>query len=381
MSNNITYLMGAGASADAIPPVDGMKESMMIMIKNLNQYIPPNIHDQGFSTFPFKLQSEIKSIKQIVEDFIWLLKEGEHHITFDTLAWRFYVTGDNISLNRLKRAHIVYFTIIQICSLAHPSISSTLIDKRYDGLIAHISERNKESFRLIGNVKVLTWNYDLQMELSLKRYVGQKIHEIKENFRIYPNHNSLELSTEDLIIQSQFAMVKLNGNAFFDNPSDTGEKLRTTLFDQFFKSKDRAAFLGELAFQYKWLLVNNNKLINEALRYFNFSWESDKEFHGKYIGYGNNLDAAIKIASATEILVVIGYSFPEFNRKVDKILLESMENLRKVYIQDLDPGKIHFTLLKNFPVFKRPVFIGNSEIEFQLEGKDSLRQFLIPSEI
>ena len=36
----------------------------------------------------------------------------------------------------------------------------------------------------------------------------------------------------------------------------------------------------------------------------------------------------------TDILIVIGYSFPFFNRKIDKFILDSMDNLKKIYVQD-----------------------------------------------
>jgi len=38
--------------------------------------------------------------------------------------------------------------------------------------------------------------------------------------------------------------------------------------------------------------------------------------------------------SNTMILVVIGYSFPFFNRDVDRLIIGEMKNLLKVYIQD-----------------------------------------------
>jgi hypothetical protein len=382
MTSNITYLLGAGASAGAIPPVNGMKQRMQDLAVKLNDYVPPAIHETGFRTFPNKLQFDINSIRQIIEDFTWLLKEGEHHITFDTLAKRFYFQGDIVSLNRLKRAHIFYFTIIQICGLAHPSITNTLVDKRYDKFIATVGQNNNGVFRLRGNIKVLTWNYDLQFELSLKRYVNQKVNEIKENFRIFPNHNSFELPNGNLINHNEFGILKLNGNAFFDNPSTTvGETFKTTLFDQFFDNKNKAEFLGELAYQYKWLHVNNNQLMTEAIRYFNFAWESNDEFQDKYDGHQNNLNEAIKIADNTDILVIIGYSFPDFNREVDAKLFENMQNLTKVYIQDINPQKVKSTIIKNFELFQQPVYIGNSEIDFQLEGKDSLDEFAIPAEL
>jgi hypothetical protein len=59
------------------------------------------------------------------------------------------------------------------------------------------------------------------------------------------------------------------------------------------------------------------------------SWE-----HNRNSGYYKALKKSI---DSTEILVVIGYSFPFFNREIDRLLLkESMPNLKKVYFQAPD---------------------------------------------
>jgi hypothetical protein len=41
-----------------------------------------------------------------------------------------------------------------------------------------------------------------------------------------------------------------------------------------------------------------------------------------------------KCVENTDVLIVIGYSFPFFNRKIDKILLEGMPDLSAIYVQD-----------------------------------------------
>jgi len=47
-----------------------------------------------------------------------------------------------------------------------------------------------------------------------------------------------------------------------------------------------------------------------------------------------DLEKVASLVSDTEILVVIGYSFPNFNREVDQLLFDAMKKrLRKVYIQ------------------------------------------------
>jgi hypothetical protein len=64
----------------------------------------------------------------------------------------------------------------------------------------------------------------------------------------------------------------------------------------------------------------------------NFAWESSH--------IQDYLAKAEEIAKLTSILVVIGYSFPFFNREIDRRIIRSMTNLTKVYIQDINPESI-----------------------------------------
>jgi hypothetical protein len=383
--NKILYLLGAGASALAIPPVNGMKVEIENLKNKLIGCFEENLNPEVFKNLPFAFLESYDRLKPVVDDLDWLLIESRHHATVDTLARKYYLFNDLNSLKRLKKSLIVYFTIKQLCLLPRvPGMTLhgpdyPLIDPRYDGFIAAITEKQGGRLGLKGNIKVLTWNYDIQLELSLKRYVNRKVHEIKEDFQIFPNHNSFSLENGSLINMDRFAVLKLNGNAFWDNPSITGESLRTTLFDQYFDDEDSIKVLGKLLDQVNWLQANNNRLLDEAIKYFNFAWETDKEFSDKYIGHENNLTEALRIARQAEILVVIGYSFPVFNRDIDSNLLNEMIHLKKIYIQDFHPEKIKSLMENAFKIFQIHVTSQNPKKEFQLE--DSTDQFIIPYEL
>ena len=81
---------------------------------------------------------------------------------------------------------------------------------------------------------------------------------------------------------------------------------------------------------------------------------------------------AVEIAKQTEILVIIGYSFPFFNRTYDKLIFNEMTSLRKVYYQDPNPK---IDILKNsiLPFYKNDIQVINDE--------PSLSQFFLPHEI
>jgi hypothetical protein len=381
---NITYLLGAGASANAIQPVNGMKESLAQTVQQLNNYIRPHVNDVAFQQFPSRLQENIGALQHIRDDFEWMLYEARYHETFDTLAKEFYLKSEIISLIRLKKALIFYFTIKQLCVLRanslhnEPSSIDQIFDKRYDSLFAAIAKKDGSGIQLPANIKILTWNYDLQPELALKRYMPEKIHLLKERFQIHPHYNSFDRPSGGLVDPNSFGMVKLNGNAFWDNPDNTGEKHKETLFDKHYGTNQPLNVLADLAAHHQALSVNNEALMSQAAGYFNFAWENDKNFAQKHVGYINNIEEAEKIAAYTHVLVVIGYSFPNFNREIDKRLFEKMRNLKKIYIQDPNANKIKNIMENAFQLFQNGAG-AIREVNFQLEAETN--QFVIPYEL
>ena len=75
------------------------------------------------------------------------------------------------------------------------------------------------------------------------------------------------------------------------------------------------------------LFLIYNELINneEELTTFRFSWENKVD-----------LDNLSEIAQRTDILVVIGYSFPSFNRMIDKVFYSNLKKKCIIYTQGRD---------------------------------------------
>jgi len=67
-----------------------------------------------------------------------------------------------------------------------------------------------------------------------------------------------------------------------------------------------------------------NSAYSDGRFYLHFAWEQD---------YFNNQSAKLfsNIAD-TKVLVVIGYSFPFFNREIDREIFRRMEKLERIYI-------------------------------------------------
>ena len=125
----------------------------------------------------------------------------------------------------------------------------------------------------------------------------------------------------------------------------------------------------------------NSTLCKPAI---SFSWEEGTTTKAVF-------DEAVNIMKNTEILVVIGYSFPYFNREVDRILLneKNAPKLRKVYVQDIEPDNIIETIKgfrengwsKYAKQFNDNLSISWDERKFPFIAIKNLDQFHMPHEL
>jgi hypothetical protein len=377
--SNITYLFGAGASANTIPVVKYMNKRFSTIKYFLSQKMKRNINEHSFKSLPKKLQDYNSLISEIMSDLEWLETECGRHQTVDTLARKYYLTDSN-DLFRLKKVLIIYFTIEQLTFYKFSSSDKdTFIKKRelrFDSFFASIlmKEDNKPT-SIKKNIKILSWNYDLQIELALKNYIDKPISELKNEIKIYPNHDSMNFLQNIDFSNDSFVALKINGNAMFSNPTMIKNSIFKSVFDTFNLIQDADEMLGEILEEYHIVSkINNGEHLQKSLLYFNFSWELNKSFQNKYLNYDSHIELAEKIASETEYLVIIGYSFPVFNRELDRRIINKMSNLRKVYIQDPNCEAIKSTFNNGF-------IIKDSRYDYDFMLEKNVDQFLIPFEL
>lgn len=72
--------------------------------------------------------------------------------------------------------------------------------------------------------------------------------------------------------------------------------------------------------------ANINKKWSSGVMDLLFAWEKEYFVEKSKILFNNISD--------TEILIIIGYTFPFFNREIDRMIFEKMPNLKQIYIQD-----------------------------------------------
>lgn len=402
MPKKITYLLGAGASANTIPVVADMYSRIKELSASLeNSDINRTLtHIAGRKIESSRIEvrhKQKKVIAGILKDLRWLLDEAENFSSFDTLAKKYYLAGEMENYERLKKCLIFYFTVEQLIFFKSDlrkdySFDKKKIDKRYGSFISAIATKANGELQLNNNINVLSWNYDLQFELNLQLFKRKRIDEIKKNHGIFPPLYYRENEIASLRKKDRFSLIKLNGNAVFATSEDESHAF-TTVFDHFLTSQEQ---LLELLLA-EWEKFDNYD--NSACRFFNFAWEANNDFDGrKYEAHSALMKDAWAAVGETQILVVIGYSFPIFNREIDNRLFKSMTKLEKVYVQDREPEKIESTMRNAFEVLQKAKIVNQFgtetqplptidqsqlrkvyKVEFQLEKNTN--QFVIPFEL
>lgn len=294
MASKITYLLGAGASYNAHPLAKSTPESRSYS-QALYSFIVDNrnIFNQsigGVSDFDILFNK----YKAIAEKCI-------EYGTPDTYAKWLYENGHMENYNCLKKLISTYFSYnehkIEILDQ-----KSNRKDYRALPFLTSILENG----RIAEHVKLISWNYDNQIELAAKNSTS-KVYKYLKGFTSWPNlNNSFDTSfSKD---GSLPFLLHLNGLAGYKYNSST------------FAEESITPFI-ELA------ATNHEPLLS-------FSWEASSD-EILPVFNKNRLDLAKKMVANTEYVVVIGYSFPFFNRVVDKMLFKEMEHsIKKIYYQD-----------------------------------------------
>lgn len=334
--SKVIYLIGAGASYGQRGkdkhghPMPGYIERGLPIVNQLEAAI--EWYCKSIRKFSSDgALTDDSEYSQLYTELKWLRDKCQTYPTIDTYAKKLTVTNDWRELDRLKRALSSFFALIQ---------SHQKRDLRYDGFIASIIH---DDGSLPNYISVLSWNYDYQME-----YVLQDFSPIKTDIlHIWQNQGITCKGLGSYIDNSRFNYVKLNGTAMFsiikENRLIDPSSYEPSLFEKWYNEH--------------FLSWKSN---------ISFAWEKDDSF----------IDEVIPLVKDTEVLVVIGYSFPFVNRAVDRKLINNMSTLRTVYIQDTASSDVKqsFETLLSFAQQNQV-----TRQELQIITKDSVSQFYIPN--
>nr|WP_319571722.1 hypothetical protein [uncultured Draconibacterium sp.] len=317
-TTKFTYLIGAGASALAIPVIKNFADELAIFADYIEsvQIIEDSYHPS------FQVDSKPSELKErFINDVIWLAKECKAHSSVDTFARKLYLANRKKELIKLKAVVSEFLLVKQI---------QNGIDKRYDAFFAALLEKSEAGLILPSNIKILSWNYDKQIEYSIAQFHSSPNDTHIDNFlQVQPRTGKNANNPES------FSLFKLNGaiGGTISNGKDyLPMKIDYKIIGEEATGENEQHIIKNIL--YRFYLVEKrifhiDYYRNDSLDEYPtimYSWEKSPIFD--YVR-----DDAFKVTKETEILVIIGYSFPTFNRVIDKKILQNFGHLKKVFIQ------------------------------------------------
>lgn len=341
--SKIVYLLGAGASFGMrekginSPIITGMP--IVCEIKGELENIINLLSSMSLSDKELE-----ESKKNLVKDFEGLKTACSDNATIDTYAKKLWLQGKNEDFSHVELLLTVFFIFEQI--IHKP-------DKRYDTFFANVLERKMEGYGELtfpDDIRILSWNYDNQLELVYREYLKLNYARIRDILGIYDVKGDGQKESK----LKNCNIVKLNGTANFVAEEDWLQYSETSTIDE--------SILSNILRKYTECLQVGN--CNGRIR-LNFAWEErwSRDMLNKTI------PNMVQDATA---LVIIGYSFPYFNRKIDRAIFAQMPNLKNIYIQDPEAARTE--------QYIKPVLAGKLA-DVKIHPLKDADQFFLPSEL
>lgn len=350
---NITYYFGAGASSEALPMSNQLADGMTYF---KNFFL--NKHRNKFEDATFSIV-----FTQALHE---LIKDIRKNRSIDALAYRYTLSNEEMKLMKIKyllSAYLIYEQLMKeeswdyytdIMDNNHPNSSNIAVEQSIKNKINLISDprylhflmpklikaKSRHKYELPGNIKVISWKYDLQFEIALSSITNNNLDEIQEDFCIFP-------SWQNDFYKDKSCIIKLNGTAGLYN--DNSVKRLINMLDL---KKDEIYQTLKMLID---IFHRNDKRVYEE-PIFAFAWEKDNNIVTMTRSYAKS------VIEETEILVIIGYSFPEFNFNIDKEILQNSSRLKKIYYQvpqkDFEECKERLLAInegfENIPIINKP---------------------------
>lgn len=321
MNKKIVYMLGAGASYHALPIVSNLYDRFEIFCNHILDYNQAN-NTPNF----YKLKTEIPN----------LLTNISAHYTIDTYARKVYLKNPIVHTNpeyiQILNFLSAYFLYEQLKidvnersnwylkNLYEPNKGESNtrdksllneLDYRYDSFFATILNNTSDGKLVIpSNFSIISWNYDFQVEKAFMNFSGDSLETTLDKFKVVGiNHQVIDDDKKTFL-------TKLNGTAAF---AKKGKYTNLFEFKKHSLNKDTIEIISKI-------LSDERTEYDTGMR---FAWEKND------LSKSAVLYAQRKISEA-EIIVIIGYSFPYFNRKIDRLLFErvgTLGPLPKIYIQ------------------------------------------------
>lgn len=319
---------------EGLPIVNEIAKSLLTFKKAIEDAPIENEKSYLFMNMYQTDGSSINRVRmELLRDIAKLYKATKEHATIDTYAKKLFLTRRHNDFKILKNVLSAFFMWVQLEGKA---------DQRYDTFLANILQMNNLYFPK--DVSVISWNYDSQFEIA---------------YRYYSANGSLPIYEKNLDgefppLKDVGRIFKVNGSANFGDFNMVNEIIKDV----------NVKPIIQLIEYYGHLNVDTSQMGFQFRSHLSFAWEtSDRQ---------KQLMEAIKQTTLeTESIVVIGYSFPYFNREIDRAIFTGMPNLKTIYIQDPNPDAVEPSL--------RAVLPESNKVK--IEHQKDCTQFYLPREL
>lgn len=290
MNKTLLYIFGAGASSQALPLANQLADRLLSFAADLKTINPSNIQRDTDTSFDKLLWGGTR--EAFVKALQWLGSESKRHVSVDTYAKKLFFKHDKQNLKKLKTILSAYLVVEQSLKPA---------DKRYDAFLATILEFDaQKNVSLPQHLRIINWNYDTQLEKAFYGFCDNGHHVIQSitfNKHIY----------------------RVNGYCGTTQPGHIGPAFRSV-----WKEKNIESAWEEGLLLYKEYMSDKDTIEPDIC----FAWEvSTQDKLAK-------ADDDLKLQEVHTI-VVIGYSFPYFNRQIDEFIWISLSEsqVNRIYLQ------------------------------------------------
>ena len=350
---NVTYYIGAGASAgkrgdngyiiEGLPCVNEISACLWNICNLLDKNTIPNDLEWMNPQIGLASVADWESVRQNLWRRLQSLRiHCEQNATIDTYAKKLVLKKRQDEFKELEQLLALFFIYLQLQN--YP-------DTRYDTFLANILEPN---LHFPPNIRVISWNYDSQFEIAYSEY------DEKEELRVGSKNTRFNIDYE---------IIKINGTATFDNQTSIAT-LRKEIRAKLSAIKEKPNRSIELQKEQTWVLyfIYLYQLYVVGKKdntHLSFAFDSSEPSEMIM----NSID---KIIRQTDALVVIGYTFPFFNREIDRQILKNLNHHAKIYIQDKYPKSVRQSLEAVLTDVQRQV---------QIVEIERTEQFYLPPEL
>jgi hypothetical protein len=284
MNSKLLYLLGAGASCQALPLVMDFPKRLT----NFTTYL----HNMQMGTINKALNTgniSSEDIKALLDSTKWLTENASKHASIDTFAKKLYFKQDIANLKRLKAVLSTFLVVEQ---------ARNNVDKRYDSFLASVLETEPfERIKIPDSIRILTWNYDTQLEKALYDFCEDENLVLK-------------------LVTFNRKICRINGYCGTNPEGHVGPEFKAI----WSRDKKQAYLMGISLFK-SYMQGNSTPDLN-----IRFSWESITKT------ILNNRIRELDLSDIS-IIVIVGYSFPYFNRDIDGYIFSNLTNAKTIYLQ------------------------------------------------